>query len=96
MILSNKRITKVLIRLRRCAGRSAASVVTPPKTGFLALRPKFYAHFCFPASLVNTVSFDAAWKKVQVVIRWLHEKPADFGSTQVSKEDVSRFSRIRV
>ena len=30
MILSNKRITKALIRLRRCAGWYA-----PPKTGFL-------------------------------------------------------------
>ena len=40
MVLSNRRIAKALIRLRRCAGWSAPFVVRKlPKTGFLASRP---------------------------------------------------------
>ena len=48
MILSNQRITKVLIRLRECAGWSAPLLFRkPPKTGFLGSRPLFStSHEC--------------------------------------------------
>ena len=45
MILSTKRITKALIRLRGCSGWSAPFVFHKlPKTGFLATRPKLSLH----------------------------------------------------
>ena len=34
-------------------------------------------HFCFPASGINTVDSKAASKTVQILIRWLCQKPAD-------------------
>ena len=47
MVLSIKRITKVLISMWGCAGWPAPLLSTNPRTDFLAFRPIFVQQLCF-------------------------------------------------
>ena len=56
MILSNKGITKALIRLRRCAGWSAPVLFSNPRRRVFSRRGPFHVDWSRAICLVNSVN----------------------------------------